>query len=557
MFFEGEKMPFEDLGLLFFTVLILSLLITPVSIRFAQYMGAIDHPVDRSVHSTGMPRLGGLGMALALLLGLPLFVEINQIFMGFLSGLLIIILIGCIDDIWHMQPLIKMIGQIVACLVFLEISGLSFSSLGNLFGLGELSFSAPVNYAITLFCMVGLVNALNLSDGLDGLAAGSVAIACFFLGVLALVAQNWVGMALIAALIGGVLGFLKFNSYPAKLFMGDSGSMMLGFSIACLTIILAGGDSGNIQPVTLSIVLGVPIVDTVWVMTRRVMQGKSPMYADKTHLHHRLLALGLPHALVVSLLYALMVLFGILALTVQAFPAYWQSVSGVSLAVLVYALLMACEHKKVMVQISVSMMRDEREIRYDMTSRLGRSMKVFPFVILSGLSLPLLVAQNIPAEMSWLALGLAVLVAVAFPWKEHRENSSVVSGLFYLCTFAILFTWNHSSYGVFRLDIYEMGFAAILFIWVALKIIFKRNNEIFLTSSLELLLIFISWFVPYIVLPAVGVSEPVLNAAKFTCLEAIPLFVALKLIIKRQPDRNTLMAAALLLMLCFTAIRAI
>jgi len=415
-------MPFEDLGLLFFTVLALSLLITPVSIRFSHFVGAIDHPVDRSVHSEGMPRLGGLGMALAMLFGLPLFVEINQIFLGFLSGLLIIIIIGCIDDIWQMRPLIKMVGQIVACIIFMEISGLSFSTLGNLFGLGELSFSASVNYAITLFCMVGLINAMNFSDGLDGLAAGSVAIACFFLGMLALVAQNWVGLAVIVALIGGVLGFLKFNSYPARLFMGDSGSMMLGFSIGCLSVILASGGSAGIQPVTLSIVLGIPIVDTVWVMTRRVIQGKSPWYPDKTHLHHRLLALGLPHTLAVTVLYALIVLFGMLALTVQTFPAYWQSAGGVSLAVLVYSLLTLCEHKNVLVRISVTMMRYERDVQHDMTSLLGQSMKILPFVILLGLSAPLLIAQTIPSDMGFLTMCVAILVAIAFPWKEHHNN---------------------------------------------------------------------------------------------------------------------------------------
>jgi UDP-GlcNAc:undecaprenyl-phosphate GlcNAc-1-phosphate transferase len=549
-------MPFEDLGLLFFTVLILSLLITPVSIRFAHFIGAIDHPSDRSVHATGMPRLGGLGMALAILLGLPLFVEINQIFLGFLSGLLIIIIIGCIDDIWQTRPLIKMLGQIAACIVFMEISGLSFSTLGNLFALGELSFSAPVNYAMTLFCMVGLINAFNFSDGLDGLAAGSVAIACFFLGLLALVAQNWVGLAVIVALIGGVLGFLKFNSYPAKLFMGDTGSLMLGFSIGSLSVILADGGSGSIQPVTLSIILGIPIVDTVCVMTCRVLQGKSPMYPDKTHLHHRLLALGLPHALVVAVLYALMVIFGALALTVQAYPAYWQSAAGVSLAVLMYVLLTVCEYKNVLVHISVTMMRDEREIRYDMKSLFGQSMRMVPAVILFGLSVPLLMAQTIPSEMGTLAVYLAVLVIIAFPWKEHHDNLPVVYGLFYLCAFDILYTWNVSSYGAFRPDIYEALFVAILCLWIALKITFKRNNEVFLTSNFELLLIFISWFIPYIILPAAGVAEHVLNAAKFTCIGAIPLFLALKLVIRRQPHRNRKMMIGLIITLGFIALRA-
>ncbi len=548
-------MLFEDMGLLFFTVLMLSLLITPVSIRFSHYIGAIDYPVDRSVHATGMPRLGGLGMALALLFGLPLFVEVGPAQLGFLSGLLIIMITGCIDDIWRMRPLIKMAGQILACVVFIEISGLSFSSLGNLFGLGEISSSASVNYAMTLFCMVGLVNALNLSDGLDGLAAGNVAIACFFLGVLALVAQNWIGLAIIIALTGGVLGFLKFNSHPAKLFMGDAGSLMLGFSIACLSVILSGGASAGIQPVTLSIVLGIPIVDTVWVMTRRLMRGKSPWHPDNSHLHHRLLALGLPHAAVVSVFYALMALFGTLALVVQALPAYWQSLAGVSCATLVYALLSFCEYKKVRIHISVGMEREERELRYNLTSLLGKSMKVLPYVILFGLCLPLLAADAIPPAMGKLAAGIALFVVIAFPWKKHRDNLSVVYGLFYLCAFAILVTWNTASFAAFQLNVYEVLLAAILSVWIVLKVTFKRNNEVFFTSSFELLLIFISWFIPYVVLPVAGASDLMLGAARLACFEAIPLLIAMKLIVRRQPDRNAMMATGLISMLCLIAFR--
>jgi UDP-GlcNAc:undecaprenyl-phosphate GlcNAc-1-phosphate transferase len=202
-------------------------------------------------------------------------------------------------------------------------------------------------------------------------------------------------------------------------------------------------------------------------------------------------------------------------------------------------------------------MRDDRDMRYGMTSLLGHSMKMFPFVILLGLSVPLLMAHTIPAEMASLAAGLAVLVAIAFPWKEHHNNLPVVYGLFYLCAFAILYAWNISSYEVFRLDIYAILLIAVLCLWVALKIIFKRNNEIFLNSNFEFLLIFISWFIPYVVLPAAGVSEHILNAAKFTCFEAIPFFLAMKLIIKRQPDRNTFMVAGLVSMLCIIAIRAV
>ena len=120
-------MPLQDLGLLFFSVLMLSLLLTPVSTRIAHHIGAIDRPVDRSVHATAMPRMGGLGMAASLLIGLPLFLPLNPILAGFLAGLLLITLTGLADDIWRIHPLAKMGGQFIACLVFIEGSGIVLS----------------------------------------------------------------------------------------------------------------------------------------------------------------------------------------------------------------------------------------------------------------------------------------------------------------------------------------------------------------------------------------------------------------------------------------------
>ena len=547
---------FNDLGLLFFTVLILSLLLTPVLVKLSFLVGAVDQPNERSVHVKPMPRLGGGGMVVAILAGTVLFLPFDATISAFIAGFVIIVLTGLADDIFQIRPLLKMLGQIIACILFIQISGLSLTSLGNLLDFGDIVFSGPLSWLLTLFCMVGVINAFNLADGLDGLAAGIVVIACFFLGFLALKAHAWVGLSMIVILAGAVFGFLRFNSHPARLFMGDTGSLMLGFCMACISIVLASSGSTGIRPISVAIILAMPIIDTLWVMSKRIMQGKSPVSADKTHLHHRLLALQLPHPVVVTILYAWVMAFGGLAIAVKNMPEYWQFACAVMLSLLLYGLLTLYE-KKYSGLLSSHKDRKAHEVSRTLTRLLELSMKVFPYVIVAGLCLPLFIADAIPANISKLSLGLAFFVAVAFPWKNHAEGLNIIYGLFYLSAFIILYVWNISSYQVLNLNEYIFVFGGLLLAWSFMKIRYKRRGEVLLTSSFELLLIFIAWFVPYVVLPAIEVPEPVLNAAKLACLGSIPLLVAMKLVIKHQPHRNRKMALALIGMLVLISMRGL
>jgi UDP-GlcNAc:undecaprenyl-phosphate GlcNAc-1-phosphate transferase len=354
--------------------------------------------------------------------------------------------------------------------------------------------------------------------------------------------------------LGGVLGFLKFNSHPARLFMGDTGSLMLGFSIAAISIILATYEPAGIKPVSIAIILALPIIDTMWVMTRRVTQGRSLGSPDNTHLHHRLLDLGLPHSAVVVILYTCVVMFGVLALAVKGMPEYWQFTFAIMLSTGLYSLLALCEYKSVCLTSNISF--DEKGEKGMLANVLGRSMRLLPYVIFFGLSLPLLIADSIPESLGKLVLGLVVFIAVAFPWRDYYERLNIVYGLFYLCGFTILYAWNVSTYQAFDLEKYTFLFGGLLLVWSLLKVKFKRRSEVFFTSNFELLLIFISWFVPYLVLPALEVPEPMLHAAKLACLGAIPLLIAMKLVIKRQPHRNREMAVSLVLILGFIAVRA-
>jgi len=535
----------EDLGLLFFTALILSLLLTPVTIAFAQRIGAMDTPGDRSVHVRIMPRMGGLGMAASIVAALLLFAPVNQMLVALLLGVFIIVVTGALDDLFQVRPLYKMAGQFLACLVFLWLSELRLSSFGDVLGVGSIDFPPVVAMFVSLFAMIGIINAFNLSDGLDGLAAGLTMIAGLFMGVLALQSHHGLALIIIVALLGATLGFLKFNTYPAKLFMGDTGSLTLGFVIAALILYLSNckGDV-SIQPITLALILAIPIIDTVMVMVTRMIQGKSPASADRTHLHHRLLALGFSHALVVIVIYLLAFAFGLLALALYNEPAWVQLTLGLAGCILLYAGLFLCEKQNINVA-KYKLLSKEHVIETRMTRLISKSLRGLRFVILLGLLFPVFFVESVPPETHNLLLGVLILLLVAYPWKEHHERLNIVYGLFYLSGLAVLYVWNLATYTHFSLIWYTLGFTVVLSLWSMLKIKFKGHSEVFLTSGLEVMLIFISWFIPFVVLPVLQVSEAVMVAAKTSCLEAIPLFIAMKIVIRKQPDRNYLMVGGL------------
>ena len=277
----------------FFASLFLSLILTPLSGRFAHYVGAIDQPNDRSVHKLAMPRLGGLGMAVALGVSVLFFLPLNLFIAGFLAGLALIVAVGVADDISPMKARYKLVGQIASIILFIAISGYQVSSFGDLFGAEEVTFGsfAPL---VTLLCMLGIMNAMNLSDGLDGLAGGITAIASLFFGALAIRTGSWQTLGILIALGGAVVGFLRYNSHPARMFMGDTGSLMLGYVLAVCCVSLGSGqdaaaDISSLAPVTVAIVLFVPLFDALIVMVRRIVNKKGAFEADNTHLHYNLI----------------------------------------------------------------------------------------------------------------------------------------------------------------------------------------------------------------------------------------------------------------------------
>ncbi|WP_311080344.1 MraY family glycosyltransferase [Paenibacillus polymyxa] len=306
----------------FIMALGLALLLTPLVKKFAVKVGAVDVPNARKVHTRIMPRLGGLGIFLAFLLSLLAVLpfvpdgmlssrDINFI-AAFLIGGTLITLIGALDDRFDLNAKLKFLAQIaVACMVVFAFD-IRVDFVNVPFQDAYSSLESWISIPLTIFWIVGVTNAINLIDGLDGLAAGVSGIAIGTIFVMSLLMGNYMVAMLCLVLLGSIIGFLFFNFHPAKIFMGDTGSLFLGFCLAMLSM-LGFKQIAIVSFITPLIIIGVPLSDTFFAIIRRKLQKKPIFSPDKGHLHHCLRELGFSHRQTVLIIYGIAAFFGVLA----------------------------------------------------------------------------------------------------------------------------------------------------------------------------------------------------------------------------------------------------
>ena len=293
---------------------------TPLSIRLANRFGIIDQPKDaRRVHKKPIPRFGGMAIFLGSMSAMIIPAGMNNKIMVAMIGGLLMYGLGVADDILDIKPAVKFLGQfIIASIVF--ALGIRITFISNYFGSAvtdshaNVILSAGLSYLITVFWIVGITNAVNLMDGLDGLAAGSVAIMSLSLAYIAYIHGARLGsMPVCIALVavaGGCLGFLPFNFSPAKTFMGDGGALYLGYMIAVLSVISPLKRATVVGALIPMLTLAVPIFDTMFAMIRRTLRHESIMHADKGHLHHHLMAAGFGQRRSVLIMYGIVGIMG-------------------------------------------------------------------------------------------------------------------------------------------------------------------------------------------------------------------------------------------------------
>jgi UDP-GlcNAc:undecaprenyl-phosphate GlcNAc-1-phosphate transferase len=301
----------------FLLALFLAMALIPVLVRFAGPLHLIDSGGGRKVHVGRVPRIGGVAIFVGFLVPVLIWMPPSDGVGALLSAAAVLFVFGLLDDRFNLDYRLKLLGQCLAAGIVI-IGGDVMNHRVPCWPGGLLP--EPLAVPLTLLVVAGLTNAVNLSDGLDGLAGGISLMAAACLLALSAGGATSTSLVVLAALLGAVLGFLRFNTYPARLFMGDSGSQLLGFSVGVLAIMVTQRADTELSPVLPLLVLGVPILDMLTVIVGRIARGDSPFKADRTHLHHRLLASGLTQSEAVTLLYGLQFTLIVLAYFLREAP---------------------------------------------------------------------------------------------------------------------------------------------------------------------------------------------------------------------------------------------
>ena len=312
-----------DHVLAFMIALGMALILTPAVIAFARQTGALDKPDARKVHVRPIPRIGGIGIYAAFMASILvqlIFADVTPEFMTSLIGLMIggtiIVAIGIIDDYCDLPAKVKLLGQIFAAAVLVISFDVRIDVITDPFG--DYIYLEFLAIPATIFWVVGLTNTVNLIDGLDGLAAGVSSIAAVTIFLVAMEEGIPFVAMVTAALAGAAVGFLYYNFNPARIFMGDTGSMFLGFMLAGISVVGAVKSAATIALIVPILALGLPILDTTFAIVRRARNHRPIFKPDKGHLHHRLLAHGFTQKQAVLLMYVVSALFGLCAIALTA-----------------------------------------------------------------------------------------------------------------------------------------------------------------------------------------------------------------------------------------------
>lgn len=337
-----------NIAIAFLLAFITSFICTPYTIKLAKKVGAVNTPSNRGVNDKPIPRIGGIAVILGFILSAAYLIitictenkiELNDSenygikLLGFFIGICLIGIFAYLDDIKNLKPWQKLIVQIIAAII-VYFSGIRIDVIN------EIEIPEIISFILTVGWIVGITNAINLIDGLDGLSSGITLISCMFL--LIIFATNYsplISIILVTALAGSIMGFMPFNIHPARTFIGDVGAQFLGFALSVISILGVAKTVTLIVLIAPLLVLGLPIFDTLFAILRRIIKGKSikaVFSADKGHLHHRLMKKGYTQKQAVFILYAVSATLGMIAI-ILIDEGIWKSLSFLLIVIAIIA----------------------------------------------------------------------------------------------------------------------------------------------------------------------------------------------------------------------------
>jgi len=546
----------------FLSTLLISLFITmaliPILRVLAVKINALDYPNPRKVHTYPLPKIGGVAMAMGSLLPVVFYASYNQFMRAVLIGTSILVIFGMIDDLKDRGYKFKFFGQILAASVVILYGGLKISTLGVCLPEG-VYLPDIISIPLTLLAIVGVTNAINLSDGLDGLAGGSSLLIFLCIGYLAhtgsYIGNNSVIVLMSAASVGAILGFLRFNTYPATVFMGDAGSQLLGFLAITLSLGLTQCNTplSSFLPLLL---LGFPVLDTLTVMTERIANGRSPFKADKNHFHHKLIRLGFFHTEAVIAIY-IITAFLVSSAFIFRFYSEWFLLSYYLIFCgLVIAFFLIADKAGWKVQ------------RYDLVDKVIKGKlaiikekqiltKVSFHIVEIAVPLLLIFSCLLPARIPFYCSVIAlVLCGITIATWVFMTNwlAGVLRLSFYLLAPLTLrlgqidtVPWMTIRTAV----VYNLSFLALaLFVVLTLK--FTRREKGFKVTPMDFLILVIAIVVP-------NLPDPSIQSLQmgFLATQMIVLFFSFEVLIGELRGQFKRLAAATIIALLLVAVRAV
>lgn len=513
----------------FVLAMFITMALIPPLMRGAQGLRLVDIPDSRKTHVGAIPRIGGIAMAVGALVPMIAWLPLDRELTGVLLGLGVILFFGAWDDRVDLDYRIKFLGQGVAIATIVLYGGVHISYL-PFFGLDELPFWASV--MLTMFVLLAVTNAINLSDGLDGLAAGITLLGLGLIVFLAYVVQMAAVSLVGLAVMGSILGFLRFNAHPARIFMGDGGSQFLGLTVGVLALMLTQGRRADFSPLLPLLLLGLPLLDTTLVMVIRLWEGRSPFSPDRNHIHHRLLALGLNHYEVVFVIYLLQALLTILAFLLRyADDASVLLVYAIFCAALVTVLPLA---QRAHWQAPRFFKRQEAWVRhFERDGLLARIAHAYVLVVLPLFMVAAaLLSSGISLDIALLSL-LLVSLLLFEQWRNRQPGISWVErGVIYTGT-AVLFYL--ADFGNEPLSLHPFFFASLL---VAVMLGFRYSKDSgFAANPSDFLIVFLVVALP---------TLPQLQQLGLFWTNYIPklvvLYYGIEMILPRRPEHVRFLA---------------
>jgi len=501
--------------------------IIPVMVRMAPRLGMIDRPDPRKVHVVPIPRAGGIGIVLGALVPIAMWLPMDALTGAYLFGAMVLLFFGVWDDICELGHYVKFIGQLIAAIAVVYYGDLYVTNFPFIDG----SIPESIGKPFTIFALMGMINAINHSDGLDGLAGGMSMLSLGCMSYLTLLSDGGGFTLTVIALatLGGVFGFLRYNTHPARVFMGDGGSQFLGFTLGFLVVYLIEEVNPALSPALPALVLGLPIVDILAVFAQRIYHGMNWFRASKNHIHHRLLEIGFDHYESVVVIYTVQVLLVVSAI----FLKYDTD--------LVILFFYASVCSVVLILLTVS---ERYGWRIDKSSSsalgLGKIIRIVKghnlFTVLPARLVTVtvavffmfvaVVANAVPYDLGIASAALAAILMFYLVFRGRSDSIVVQAIVYVLAAFSVYLATRFISQSMIK-DTVGLIFFVTLAFATGIAVRFS-SNTVFNTTPMDFLVIIIVLFAGFLLQ-----NVPTRSDIGFMVTEVIILFYSCELIYSR------------------------